>query len=25
MNHELYPLPTQALNVNPNLKQNTGY
>lgn len=22
---ELYPLPTQALNVNPNLKQNPGY
>jgi starch-binding outer membrane protein, SusD/RagB family len=25
VNHELYPLPTQALNVNANLKQNPGY
>ncbi|RYY09397.1 MAG: RagB/SusD family nutrient uptake outer membrane protein, partial [Chitinophagaceae bacterium] len=25
VNHELYPLPTQALNVNPKLKQNPGY
>ncbi len=25
VNHELYPLPTAALNVNPNLHQNPGY